>query len=241
MTPSRSAVKAQLESVLKSPLFGSSRRLSDFLRYVVEGTLDNRVGELKEYQIGVEVFERSRDFDPRVDPIVRVEAAKLRAKLLEYYSTDGARDQWVITIPRGAYVPSFQRKDSSSSEKAPDASIAVLPFLNISDDPANEYFSDGLTEELINSLATVPELRIAARTSCFYFKGKNEDIRDIGSKLNVRTVLEGSVRKAENQLRITAQLINVADGYHLWSHTYKREMQDIFAVQEEIANSVRRV
>jgi eukaryotic-like serine/threonine-protein kinase len=118
------------------------------------------------------------------------------------------------------------------------ASIAVLPFANISGEQENEYFSDGLSEELLNTLAQIPLLRVAARTSAFQFKGKNEDLRVIGKKLNVGSILEGSVRKAGRHVRITAQLVNVADGFHLWSESYDRELDDIFAVQDEIARSV---
>jgi TolB-like protein/cytochrome c-type biogenesis protein CcmH/NrfG len=117
-------------------------------------------------------------------------------------------------------------------------SVAVLPFRNLSTDPENEYFSDGLAEELINVLSKIQGLRVAARTSSFAFKGKNEDVRKIGDQLNVRTVLEGSVRKAGNRLRISAQLVNVADGYQLWSETYNRELADVFAIQDEIAQSI---
>jgi len=117
-------------------------------------------------------------------------------------------------------------------------SIVVLPFVNMSADPENEYFSDGLTEEIINALAQLEDLRVAARTSSFVFKGKNTVIADVGHKLNVNTVLEGSVRKAGNKLRITAQLINVADGYHVWSEQYDRELNDIFAIQDEIALAI---
>jgi TolB-like protein/Flp pilus assembly protein TadD len=119
-----------------------------------------------------------------------------------------------------------------------DKSIAVLPFANMSADADNEYFSDGMTEEIINALVQVPELRVAARTSVFAFKGKADDLRTIAAKLNVRTVLEGSVRKAGNKVRITAQLINAADGYHLWSERYDRSLDDIFAVQDEIARTI---
>ncbi len=118
------------------------------------------------------------------------------------------------------------------------ASIAVLPFVNMSSDKEQEYFSDGLAEEILNSLAKIPGLHVAGRTSAFQFKGKNEDLRVIGQKLNVATVLEGSVRKEGNRARITAQLIKVDDGFHLWSETYDRELNDIFAVQEDIARSV---
>jgi TolB-like protein/cytochrome c-type biogenesis protein CcmH/NrfG len=117
-------------------------------------------------------------------------------------------------------------------------SIAVLPFVNMSDDKDNEYFSDGLSEELLNLLAKIPALHVAGRTSSFQFKGTNEDLRLIGQKLNVANVLEGSVRRSGTKLRITAQLINTDTGYHLWSETYDRELTDVFAIQDEIAANV---
>ena len=117
-------------------------------------------------------------------------------------------------------------------------SVAVLPFANISADPDNEYFTDGMAEEIINALTKVQSLRVASRTSSFAFKGKNEDIGEIGRKLKVSTVLEGSVRKMGNKLRITAQLVNVADGYHLWSERYDRELEDVFAIQEDISQAI---
>jgi serine/threonine-protein kinase len=114
-------------------------------------------------------------------------------------------------------------------------SIAVLPFVDMSPQKDQEYFCDGMTEELINRLSNIKELKVPARTSAFFFKGKAQDIQEVGQKLKVNTVLEGSVRRAGNELRITAQLINIADGYHLWSETYDRELKDIFALQDEIS------
>jgi eukaryotic-like serine/threonine-protein kinase len=136
------------------------------------------------------------------------------------------------------------RRDLSSGPRAAapsaatEASIAVLPFANMSADPENEFFADGITEEIINALTKIDELRVAARTSAFSFKGKHVDLRIVGERLNVKTVLEGSVRKAGNRVRIMAQLTNVADGYHLWSERYDREIQDIFEVQDEIARAI---
>ena len=134
------------------------------------------------------------------------------------------------------------RNATASATKAasePDVpSIAVLPFANMSADPEQEYFCDGLAEELIDALARLEGLRVVARTSAFQFRGKGHDLREVGERLNVKTVLEGSVRKAGNRLRINAQLINAGDGYHLWSERYDREMDDVFAVQDEIARSV---
>jgi serine/threonine protein kinase len=117
-------------------------------------------------------------------------------------------------------------------------SIAVLPFVDMSPQKDQEYFCDGMTEELINRLSNVQELHVPARTSVFTFKGKAADIREVGSKLDVQTVLEGSVQKSGGRLRITAQLINVADGYHLWSEKYDREFKDVFAIQDEISSAI---
>ena len=119
-------------------------------------------------------------------------------------------------------------------------SLAVLPFVNMSSDPENEYFSDGITEELLNVLAQEPGLQVTARTSSFAFKGRNEDIRQIGAQLGAKTSLEGSVRKAGNRIRITAQLISTADGYHIWSETYDRQLEDIFEVQDEMFHYLKR-
>src|SRR3989441_10724814 len=119
-------------------------------------------------------------------------------------------------------------------------SIAVLPFVNMSADRENEYFSDGIAEEIINALTKVQALRVASRTSAFAFKGRSEDIGDIGRKLKVATVLEGSVRKAGDRLRVTAQLVNVADGDHLWAERYDRQLEDVSAIQDEIAGNIVR-
>jgi len=121
---------------------------------------------------------------------------------------------------------------------APPHSVAVLPFVNMSGDPKQDYFSDGLSEELLNSLAAIPDLQVAARTSSFSFKGRDVDVAEIGRKLNVGAVLEGSVRKDGNEVRITAQLINAASGFHLWSHTYDRDLKNVLALQTEIATAV---
>jgi len=120
----------------------------------------------------------------------------------------------------------------------PDRSIAVLPFINMSDDEGNEYFSDGISEELLNLLTKIPQLRVAARTSSFSLKGKEMQVSEVGEVLKVGHVLEGSVRKDGDQVRITAQLIKASDGYHLWSESYDRTLDDIFAIQDEIAVSV---
>jgi adenylate cyclase len=139
-------------------------------------------------------------------------------------------------INKGLIVP--KRNELKGKVKESIKSIAVMPFVNMSADPENEYFSDGITEELINALTRVEGLMVTSRTSSFSFKGKNEDVRKIGSQLNVQSVLEGSVRKAGNRVRITAQLINAADGYHVWSESFDRNLEDIFEVQDEISQTI---
>ncbi|MBA4054746.1 MAG: guanylate cyclase, partial [Marivirga sp.] len=136
----------------------------------------------------------------------------------------------------GVVVP--RREALKGKTHQPENRLAVLPFVNMSADPENEYFSDGITEEILNALTKVNGLQVTSRTSVFAFKGKQADIRDIAIKLNVDKVLEGSVRKVGSRVRITAQLINAADGYHLWSENYDRNLNDIFEVQDEISGII---
>lgn len=156
--------------------------------------------------------------------------------LLSPVSSERTSQQELTTVETGeTEAPAGESPGSTDSSTR---SIAVLPFVNMSADPAQEYFSDGISEELLTRLAKIREFRVAARTSSFAFKGENRDITEIGDELNVNTILEGSVRKADNRVRITAQLVNVADGYHLWSEAYEAELDDIFAIQDEISAAI---
>jgi TolB-like protein/Tfp pilus assembly protein PilF len=145
----------------------------------------------------------------------------------------------IVTVPGRGYrfTLQFERVAASGRQDQAMPSIVVLPFANVSDDVANEYFADGLSEELLNVLAKIRGLRVASRTSAFYFKGKDVDLPTVAQKLNVATILEGSVRKVGKRARIAVQLIQVATDTHLWSETYDRELDDIFAVQDDIARS----
>jgi TolB-like protein/tetratricopeptide (TPR) repeat protein len=149
-------------------------------------------------------------------------------------------DKFVLTPQRETELvaQTTQQIANNSDSKINSHSIAVLPFVNMSGDKNNEYFSDGISEEILNVLARVPSLQVAARTSSFSFKGKNKEVPEIARELKVRLVLEGSVRKQGERVRITAQLIDASDGYHLWSQTYDRDLSDIFAVQDEIAAQI---
>ncbi len=162
----------------------------------------------------------------------------IRAQELGYFELKNVKQPIRIfaIANQGIVVPA--RADLIGKTRQPTNRLAVLPFVNMSADPENEYFSDGITEELLNALTKVEGLQVTSRTSVFAFKGKNDDIRDIAIKLNVDKILEGSVRKAGNRVRITAQLINAADGYHIWSENYDRNLIDIFEIQDEISGII---
>jgi adenylate cyclase len=146
----------------------------------------------------------------------------------------------IILGPTARKATAGKRKTSAPARqpsREQQRSIAVLPFVNMSSDRENEFLSDGISEDLLNALSWIEGLRVAASTSCFAFKGRNEDVRKIGEALGVETVLEGSLRRVGAKLRITAQLIKVADGFCLWSERFDREMQDVFAIQDDITRS----
>ena len=178
--------------------------------------------------------------------VVNEEALSRAISLLRTALDDNAHaPKFIQTIPGVGYRliadPSMAQDSTrtpSSAAGIQNNSIAVLPFVNLSNDPDNEYFSDGISEEILNVLAQVKRFKVVGRTSSFTFKDRNEDLREVGNTLGVTHVLEGSVRKAGDWVRITAQLINTNDGYHLWSETFDHQLDDIFAIQDQIASSV---
>lgn len=241
------AVRSQIDRILASSAFARSERMRRFLRFTVGEVLEGRAGQLKEYLVGVEVFDRKASYDSRVDPIVRVEARRLRSKLRTYYETEGRSDAVLIEYPTGSYVPQFRAREPHAIEAprgteaescAEEKSIVVLPFTNLSADPENEYFSDGLTEELIHALTKIEGLRVVAWPTAFQLKDKPYDLRSIGEQLKVGAALGGSVRRSGDRLRVSAQLVLVSDGRYLWSETYERQMKDVFAIQDEIAQAI---
>lgn len=247
--PTVDSIHQQLHRVLKSRIFARSKELCRFLQFAVEQKLRNRSVRLKEYLIGVTVFDRGETFNPGTDPIVRVQARRLRSKLSLYYETEGCADSVVIELPCGGYVPVFRFRTSNGTQTARVASamngacaevrrsVVVLPFVNIGPSE-NERFSDGLTEELTHVLSRDTGLRVMSRTSAFQFKGKTDDIRSIGERLGVDALVEGSVRSDGSRLRVSAGLIDVADGGLLWSEVYERTTDQIFAVQENISEEI---
>src|SRR6201987_93461 len=242
------AVRDQLARVVNSPGFVSSARLCRFLTHIVNRTIDGSIDNLKEFSIAMEVFDRTSEYDPNIDAIVRVEARRLRGKLKAYYEEgQGTVDPVLIGLRPGSYVPVFRWLDAQPARHREEIGaapppgricVAVLPFVNMSPEPEQDYFCDGISEEIINSLTRVSGLNVIARTSAFHFKGASIDIREVGQRLRADLVIEGSVRKAGEQLRISAQAIQTESGHHLWSETFRRELKDVFAIQEEIARSV---
>jgi adenylate cyclase len=198
------------------------------------------------YELTPEGLKREREVEPGAS-VTHQTAGKLNALiavLLVVAIGLVVADRFIphgapaTAVASGAASGAPTATSPGAAQQAGEASIAVLPFVNMSADKANEYFSDGLTEELLNVLANVPGLRVIARTSSFSYKGKEVKIADVARDLNVDHVLEGSVRKSGNRVRITTQLIRSSDSSHLWSQTYDRDLNDIFAVQDEISNEV---
>ena len=270
-------IRAHLESVIASPILASSPRRAHLLRYLCTRALSGDGDQVNESAIGIDVFEKSSSFDPRIDSLVRTEMGRLRQKLKEYYAAGTQTSAIRIELPLRSYVPVFAPISSedppavlpphaekpttpkrtalailllllltsalalwairTKTSQPPDAAIVVLPFLNLTGEPAKEYLGDSLTDELTEVLAESNDLRVVARTSAFQFKGKNQDIREIARALNAGAVLEGSISHRENQFRIVVQLIRAADGYHLWSRTYDVTLADLSHVETEIAAS----
>jgi serine/threonine-protein kinase len=219
-----------LQKVLASGLFNRSARLTRFLRFLVDQTLRGSAQDLKEYVIGVEVFDRHAGYDPRLDPIVRVEARRLRLKLRQYYDHDGLSDSIRIEIPDRGYAPAFKYiKDATGTSSGPAAhrpaaSLVVLPFASGVDTTA-DLFANGLTDEMICVLTSMTDLQVAARTAALQPE-------------QVEFVLEGSVRWEAATIRVCVQLVNAESKFCLWSQAYEQEITGILEGQKRIAAQI---
>ena len=239
------AIREQLVRILNSGSFHQSQRRQRFLEYLVNETLAGRSERLKGYNVALEVFDRPETFDPVTDPLVRIEAARLREKLREYYGTDGQGDPIHIDLPKGTYTPQIEFRQAASpnpwsaftplSEKA---SIAVLPFESMGNDPRWDRFADGITEDIVTDLAHSKDLFVVARNSTEVYRGKPADVRNVGRDLGVRYVLEGSIQPLGDQIRVTAQLIDTRTGGHVWSDRYDRPATDLFKVQSDVTEKI---
>jgi TolB-like protein len=230
-------IQDHLAEITASPAFGNSGRLRELLEYTVREAIGGRGSSLKESVLGVAIFGRKPGYDSEANSIVRVEFARLRKKLEQYYEKEGATESLRIVFPKGSYAPEFVRPDRAA-EAAFAGSVVVLPFTCLGSDPDDEFFADGLTDELISALTRVPGLKVVARTSSFTFKGRLDDIRGIGATLHVDTAIEGSLRRQNDLLRIHVQVVNVLDGCHIWGGKYERRLTGVFQLQEEIATAI---
>ena len=300
-------IERQLERIIGSLDFEGSDRIRRFLRFIVEETLSGRQDAIKAYNIALAVFGRDHSFDPNGDPIVRIEAGRLRRALERYYLTAGAHDPIRITVPKGGYVPVFERikpapaaaagppvprprlrgiayaaagalvlaaflmvvkavwpglgegqpgdalrptdpADAGHAAVAPRAaagpgpSILVLPFANLSGDPANDHIADGLTAALVAALTRFDQLLVYGVETGLHY-GPEPDLAEIGDEHGVTYALTGMVRLAPQQVRVTGTLISVPDGRHLWSRSFAHQMTDANAltIQDEVADQVARI
>ena len=242
-------IRISVNIMLASPLFAGSPRQQRFLNYLVSHTLAGNAERLKGYTIALEVFDRSTEFDPSLDAIVRVEATRLRNKLREYYETLGKDDSVRITLPKGSYAIEFCLQEpipSKSTYLTPvnprmiddRPSIAVLPFANIGKDNAKEYFADGIVDSLITMFSRLSGIFIISRQSSFAYKNTSKTSEQIATELGVRYLLEGSVQHAGSAVRVTAQLVDAVNGGQVWCDRYDRKLKDVFALQDELTQHI---
>ena len=237
-TPTDSDVASQVQRILASRFFSKSERLCRFVRFATNHALSRNGQRLKEYLVGVEVFDRGPAYDPKIDPIVRVEARRLRASLKAYYASVGRDDQVRIEFPKGTYSPVFRLRTLRpiTSRSAGNLVIAVLPFESLSNSTFNVPFGDGLTEELVHHLVQVPGLQVVVNHGGAIIMHRDESLqcRRSVTKWNLR----GSIRDGHGGLRIMVQLIETISGTYIWSERYASAIGDIFSVQEGIARAV---
>lgn len=265
-------VLAELSTIVGSDTFRRAKRLKSFLRFLVSRAIAVRGDELTEYAIGREVFGKPPEYDPRRDPLVRVEFSRLRARLKLYYETEGVGDPVTIGIWRRSYRVWFERRHAPDLPGSQDAStlvpasegdawpplvgsepagtatpadgilsVLVLPFVDLSPRGDQGYFCDGITVEIINRLARVKGLHVVARSSAFQFRGAAQDIQQIGQRLKVRVVVEGSVRKERGRWRINRNVIDTSTGFLVWTDVFERPGSKLLALQSQVAAATARL
>jgi len=219
MNPNRDEVNAELARVLRSRAFARSQRARDLLLYLVSSLHDGGTTRLKESVIALDVFGRdAATYDSTNDGIVRVSVNRLRELLDRYYGDEGRSNGLRIEIQRGGYVPIVRRNTPAGLPAKPR--IAVLPLANFTGRSDEDALCDGLSEDIIDAMTRLPDVRVIARTSSFRYKNANRDVREIATELAVDALLEGSVQLDGAQLKVTTQLVLGSDGSHLWSHVF---------------------
>jgi len=242
--PDPKSINEQVERIVSHPLFSGSERLIRFLRFTVQATLEGRGTSLKEYVIGIEVYQRQAPYDPRIDSVVRVEARRLRSKLKLYYEDPGRADPIRIDYKPGTYMPAFvphppeaPAQVDSSKELFPaghGASIAIMPFIALNKNEEDEAFADGLTDEIIYMMSRSPGIRVIARSSIFQYKNQYYSPSELTQKFSVQALMQGTVRRDRGRFRVTVELSG-ADGYVVWSERFEADDAEYFLLQEQIA------
>ncbi len=236
-------VLQQLNRGLASKTFQPVERLKRFLSFVVSETMAGRGDHLKEFLVGIEVFAKESSFDPRNDPIVRVQARRLRARLARYYREEGQHDEIIIELPKGGYAPTFQRVHGTAPKRSVTAAlvsrntILVMPFSDDSAAGDQDYFCRGVTQEIIHTLAKVDAIRIVVFDRGPQFDDHYEP-REAADRLNAGMIIGGSVRKSGDTLRITTHLVDAVSGCYLWSESLDRKGENTFVLQEEVARII---
>lgn len=234
-------IVAQLDRLLSSKVFRQADRLKSFLTFTVNETIAGRGEQLKEFVIGSEVFDKGPAFDPRSDPIVRVQARRLRAQLARYYLEEGQTDEILIELPKGGYTPIFKPFRGVAKRTVPSPlvsrnTILVMPFSDHSEAGDQKYFCAGLSQEIIHKLTGLETIRLVA----WNMSGtdRDSDPREAATRANAAMILTGSVRKADADMRIVANLVDSVSGCYLWSAAFDKTVENIFTIQAEIAEAV---
>jgi serine/threonine-protein kinase len=239
-----SAARLALARVLESSAFANVDRLKRFLRFISEQTLAGHGDQLKEFLIAIDVFEKPPSFDPRNDPIVRVQARRLRAKLAQYYETEGREDAVLIDLPKGSYVPAFHLSAKSPQPRTMYShlpsknTIAVLPFADLTPLGDHDHFCCGVRDEILYAVVNSAFLRTIPWTRPLQRVDRLGPVLQTAEELDIATLIDGSVRKSGDHLRITVQRIDAVRGEYVWSQMFDAREENAFAVQEEIAHAV---
>lgn len=264
MEPAR--VQEALEQVLTSATFARSPRMAKLLRFLVQRHLEGRDDELKESLIGIEVFGRKPDYDPKLDSTVRTEAVRLRARLGQYYSSEGLQDAVVIELPKGGYVPRCRLRLAPAApktwmnrrrlaaglsvvlalgiaaaayrQKEAPIRMVVFPLVNLSGSREDDSFVDGLTDEIVRQASGIAGVQVRSRTTSFALKGEPHTVGEAAAQLDVEYVVEGSVTRSGGQVQINTRLVRARDDVPVWSGTFQRHLWDALATQREISRGV---
>jgi serine/threonine-protein kinase len=236
------AIDSMVRKIISSRAMARSERLARFLEFTVKETMAGNAGQIKEFVLGVEVFGRTPDYDPRLDPIVRVEARRLRMKLRKYYDTEGRDDRIRIEYPKGSYVPAispFRPEDRTAAHSGePRRAIVVLPFAGMGE---SEPVAAAVGQGLISALIQMEDLRVVAWNMSLRLQPTPRDYARLGDQLQVEGVVEGRVAPVrDDRIRVAAQLVDVRDGAYLWAESFERPRGEISFIRDSIAAGLAR-